>query len=94
MQKYLQITTDVGVELIAADDVLYCQSSTSSAAKIALKGGSNHIAVSGANLTSGFAEAVHAALIVAAETKWTEVVSVVKLPGGVTIQSLTVTSGV
>jgi len=94
MLKFLQITTGDGVELIAADDILYCQSGSSTAAKIALKGGTNHIAVVGVALTSGFAEAVHAALQVSGETSWTNTTAVVNLPGGTTVTSLTVTGGV
>lgn len=94
MLKYLEITTGDGVELIAADDILYCQSGSSTAAKIALKGGSNHIAVVGVALTSGFAEAVHAALQTAGNTNWMKVISKVELPVGVSVTSLTVTAGV
>lgn len=94
MLKYLSIKTADGVELIAADDILYCESGTSTAVKIALKGGSNHILVTGTGLTSGFAEAVHAALQVAGETNWMKTTSVVDLPSGVAVTSLVVTAGV
>ena len=94
MLKYLQITTGDGVELIAADDILYCESGSSTAVKMALKGGASHILVSGTNLTSGFAEAVHAALQVAGETNWMKTTSVVELPIGVVVTSLAVTAGV
>tara|TARA_B100001175_G_scaffold317783_1_gene336411 strand:+ start:3316 stop:3600 length:285 start_codon:yes stop_codon:yes gene_type:complete len=94
MLKYLQITTGDGVELIAADDILYCESGSSTAVKMALKGGASHILVTGTGLTSGFAEAVHAALQVAGETNWMKTTSVVELPIGVVVTSLAVTAGV
>lgn len=94
MLKYISIKTDDGVELIAADAILYCESGTSTAVKMALKGAAAHIAVAGTGLTSGFAEAVHAALQVAGETNWMKTTSVVELPSGVVVTSLTVTSGV
>lgn len=88
--KYLEFTTGDGVELLAADAILYAESVSSTAAKIHLKNLSHHIAVVGTGLTSGFAENVNAALLNAAGTKWSDTVSVVNL-NGMTVTSLTVT---
>jgi predicted transcriptional regulator len=93
MLKYIQITTGDGVELIAADAILYAASESSTAAKIHTKDG-NHIAVVGVALTSGFAEALHAALEEAAIKSWQNPIAVVALPSGTTVTSLTVAAGV
>ena len=92
MLKYIQITTADGVELLAADGILYAESGSSTAAKIFLKGVEAHIAVVGTDLTSGFVENVNKALQVAGETNWMKTTSVVDL-AGMTVTSLTMTTG-
>lgn len=92
MAKYISLVTNDGTELINADQILYSETDTSSAAKIHLGDGAHHIAVTGTNLTSGFAEAINDALESAASTASSSSTTIpVLLPGGMTVTALAVT---
>tara|TARA_R110000787_G_scaffold106598_1_gene214294 strand:+ start:14310 stop:14597 length:288 start_codon:yes stop_codon:yes gene_type:complete len=92
MAKYLSLqTSNEGEVYINADQVLYSDVNSSTAAQIHLGNGSHHLAVVGVALTSGFAMAMNDALRSAAETAWTNAVVKVELPGGVSVTSLAVT---
>jgi len=92
MLKFLSIATTAGAEFLTADDILHVSVSSGTAAKITLKGGTHYIAVVGTGLTlANFGGAIYDALKVAAVTSWHKPESVVIIPTGVVITSLTVT---
>ncbi len=83
MPKYITLdTASDGVVHINTNDILYCETASSTAGEIYLNGGSHKMTVTGTGLTSGFSANVNAALVTAAETAWTNAtVPVSKSPG-------------
>ena len=91
MAKYITFDTasDGNVHL-AVDDILYAETTSSTAGTIFLKGGSHKFTVTGTGLTSGFAANVNAALVTAAETSWTNAAIPVAKTGGLVFTSVAV----
>lgn len=91
MAKYITFDTasDGNVHL-AVDDILYAETTSSTAGTIFLKGGSHKFTVTGTSLTSGFGENVNAAIVTANQSKWTEVVTPVSKDGGLVFTSVAV----
>ena len=91
MAKYITFDTasDGNVHL-AVDDILYAETTSSTAGTIFLKGGSHKFTVTGTGLTSGFGENVNAAIVAVNQSKWTEVTQAVSKDGGLVFTSVAV----
>ncbi len=93
MVKYITIsTTNDGVLHIPASSGLIVERTSATAAKIHFGSTlTHHVAITGTGLTQAFVDAVNSALVVAAETKWTESVVPVELPSGEVVTDYAVT---
>ena len=92
MAKYITISTsgDPGNAHINIDLILYVETNSSTEGTIYLQDGTKKITVTGTNLTSGFGENVNKALVLAAQTSWTNVVFPVDLEDDMTVTALTI----
>ena len=91
MAKYITFdTANDGNVHLAVDDILYAETTSSTAGTIFLKGGSHKFTVTGTGLTSGFGQNVNAAIVAANQSKWTEVTHAVSKDTGLVFTSVAV----
>ena len=85
MAKYITISTsgDPGNAHINIDLILYVETNSSTEGTIYLQDGTK-------KMTSGFGENVNKALVLAAQTSWTNVVFPVDLEDDMTVTALTI----
>ena len=92
MAKYISLATGAGTELVPCGEGIYVQRASATRLDIYLAGSvSHHLECVTVASTAALVDAINDALVVAAETSWTNVVVPVALPSGQTITSIAVT---
>ncbi len=92
MAKYISLVTGAGTELVPCGEGIYVERASATRLDIYLAGSvSHHLRCVTVGSTQALVDAINDALVVAAETSWTNVVVPVALPSGQTVTSITMT---